>query len=108
MEVEMPLTKKFKDTVTARAKADKDFREELIIEATNALLEGEIDTGKSLIKDYLNATGAFAAVADQLHKDEKSIRRMLGPSGNPTLKNFIGILKACSGTEHLDLKVCHH
>ncbi len=104
----MPLTKKFKDTVMARAKTDKAFREELIIEATNALLEGDIDTGKSLIKDYLNATEAFAFVADQLHKDEKSIRRMLGPSGNPTLKNFIGILKACSSTEHLNLKICHH
>jgi DNA-binding phage protein len=92
----------------ARAKVDKEFREELIIEATNALLEGDIDTGKSLIKDYLNATEAFTAVADQLKKDEKSIRRMLGPSGNPTLKNFIGILQACSSTEHLDLKVCHH
>jgi DNA-binding phage protein len=104
----MPLTKQFRQTVMARAKADKEFREELIIEATNALLEGDIDTGKSLIKDYLNATEAFTAVADQLKKDEKSIRRMLGPSGNPTLKNFIGILQACSSTEHLDLKVCHH
>lgn len=104
----MPLTKQFRDTVMARAKGDKEFREELIVEATNALLEGDIDTGKSLIKDYLNATEAFAAVADQLKKDEKSIRRMLGPSGNPTLKNFIGILQACSTTEHLDLKVCHH
>ena len=92
----------------ARAKGDKAFREELIIEATNALLEGDIATGKSLMKDYLNATESFSAVAAQLHKDEKSIRRMLGPSGNPTLKNFIGLLRACSGTEHLDLKVCQH
>lgn len=104
----MPLTKQFRETVMARARTDKEFREELIIEATNALLEGDIDTGKSLIKDYLNATEAFAAVADQLQKDEKSIRRMLGPSGNPTLKNFIGILQACSSTEHLNLKICHH
>jgi DNA-binding phage protein len=104
----MPLTKQFRETVMARAKADKEFREELIIEATNALLEGDIDTGKSLIKDYLNATEAFAAVANQLQKDEKSIRRMLGPSGNPTLKNFISILQACSSTEHLNLKICHH
>jgi len=36
------------------------------------------------------------------------LRRMLGPKGNPTLKNFIGILKACSSVEHLTLTVCHH
>ena len=104
----MPLTRNFKDTVMARAKADKEFREELIVEATNALLEGDIDTGKSLIRDYLNATEAFTVVAKQLQKDEKSLRRMLGPSGNPTLKNFIGILRACSSSEHLSLKVSHH
>ena len=104
----MPLTKSFKDTVMARAKVDKEFREALIIEATEAILEGDIDTGKSLIKDYLNATEAFSVIANQLHKDEKSLRRMLGPKGNPTLKNFIGILNACSSTEHLSLKICHH
>jgi len=104
----MPLTKSFKDTVMARAKTDKEFREALIVEATEAILEGDIDIGKSLIKDYLNATEAFSVIADQLHKDEKSLRRMLGPNGNPTLKNFIGILKACSSTEHLNLKICHH
>lgn len=102
----MPLTKSFKETIMARAKHDKEFRAELIIEATNALLEGDTDTGKSLIRDYLNATEAFSVVAAQLQKDEKSIRRMLGPSGNPTLKNFIGILKACSVAEHLALKIC--
>ena len=58
-EVKASLTQ-VKDTVMARFKADKDFREELIIEATNALLEGGINTGKSLIKDDLNATEAFA------------------------------------------------
>jgi len=104
----MPLTKNFKDTVMARAKIDKDFREELIVEATNALLEGDIETGKDLIRDYLNATESFPIVADQLHKDEKSLRRMLGPSGNPTLKNFIGILKVCSSSEQLSLRICHH
>jgi DNA-binding phage protein len=104
----MPLTRNFKDTVMARAKTDKEFREELIVEATNVLLEGVIETGKSLIRDYLNATEAFTVVAEQLQKDEKSLRRMLGPSGNPTLKNFIGILRACSSSEHLSLKVCHH
>ena len=62
--------------------------DDLVVEETNALLIGDIDTGKSLIKDYLNATEVFVAGADQLQKDENSIRRMLGSSGNPTLKNF--------------------
>lgn len=104
----MPLTRDFKETVVARAKSDSVFRSELIIEATNAFLAGDIDTGKALLRDYLNGTESLAEIACELKLNEKSLRRMLGPKGNPTLKNFVGILKVCSAVEHLTLKVCHH
>jgi hypothetical protein len=39
---------------------------------------------------------------------EKSLRRMLGPKGNPTLKNFLSLLKVCSSAERLTLQVCSH
>ena len=38
--------------------------DDLVVEATNALLIGDIDTSKSLIKDYLNATEVFVAGAE--------------------------------------------
>ncbi|PLX44984.1 MAG: transcriptional regulator [Deltaproteobacteria bacterium] len=101
----MPLTKDFKDTVMARAKSDKAFREALIVEAMNALFDGDVATGKSLIKDYLNATESFPDVAAKLQKEEKSLRRMLGPSGNPTLTNYVSIIKTCLGFEHMKLTV---
>ena len=104
----MPLTRDFRETVMARAKSDREFRSELIIEATNAFLAGDVETGKALLRDYLNGTESLTDIAHQLHINEKSLRRMLGPKGNPTLKNFVGILKACSSVEHLSLKVCHH
>jgi hypothetical protein len=102
----MPLTREFKETVMSRAKKDSDFRKELIIEATNALLEGDIDTGKRLLRDYLNATEAFQSIAGELKQNEKSIRRMIGPRGNPTLKNFTNLLNACKRRESLELRVC--
>ncbi|MDX9820655.1 MAG: hypothetical protein RBT20_01875 [Syntrophales bacterium] len=40
--------------------------------------------------------------------NEKSLRRMLGPKGNPTLKNFLSILKVCSSAERLKSQVCQH
>jgi DNA-binding phage protein len=104
----MPLTRDFRETVMARAKADPDFRSELIIEATNSFLGGDLETGKALLRDYLNGTGAVADIAGKLEINEKSLRRMLGPKGNPTLKNFISILHECSTVEHLTLKVCNH
>jgi DNA-binding phage protein len=104
----MPLSRDFRETVMARVKKDPEFRSELIIEATNSLLEGDVEAGKSLLRDYLNATESLPTVASELNMHEKSIRRMLGPKGNPTLKNFIGILKACIRMEGLRLEICHH
>ena len=104
----MPLTRDFRETVMARAKSDREFRSELIIEATNAFLAGDVETGKALLRDYLNGTESLTDIAHQLQINEKSLRRMLGPKGNPTLKNFIGILKACSSVEHLTLTVSYH
>ena len=104
----MPLTRNFRETVMARAKSDRDFRSELIVEATNAFLAGDVETGKALLRDYLNGTEAVADIAKKLQINEKSLRRMLGPKGNPTLKNFISILHTCSSVEHLTLKICHH
>ena len=49
----MPLTRDFRETVMARAKSDRNFRSELIIEATNAFLGGDVETGKALLRDYL-------------------------------------------------------
>ena len=102
----MPLTREFKETVMLRAKQDPDFRQELIVEATNAFLDGDIDTGKRLLRDYLNATEALPSIAKELKQNEKSIRRMVGPQGNPTLKNFASLINACKRRESIDLHVC--
>ena len=102
----MPLTREFKETVMLRAKQDPDFRQELIVEATNAFLEGDLDTGKRLLRDYLNATEALPSIAKELKQNEKSIRRMVGPRGNPTLKNFASLLNACKRRESMELYVC--
>ncbi len=101
----MVLTRKFKETVQVRVKQDPAYRKELIIEATNAFLEGDIDTGKTLLRNYLNATESVLSIARELDLDEKSIRRMIGPSGNPTLKNFVNLIRECQKRENLHLKV---
>lgn len=59
----MPLTRDFSETVMARAKSDQEFRGELIVEATNAFLGGDVETGKALLRDYLNGTESTTDVA---------------------------------------------
>lgn len=100
----MALTRVFRDTVKKRAKQDPEFRVRLITEALNSILEGDMGTGKSLLRDYLNATDALADIAMKMNKNDKSIRRMVGPAGNPTMKNFINLINACTENEHIQLR----
>ena len=101
----MPLTRTFRETVMVRVQSDPAFRRELICEATSAFLDGDIETGKSILRDYLNATEVLPRIAKLLQKDDKSLRRMVGRKGNPTLKNFIELLHACQQEENIRFEV---
>ncbi len=51
----MALTRSFKETVKERARRDPAFRVGLLEEAIEALLRGELDVGKILLRDYMSA-----------------------------------------------------
>ena len=55
----MAFTRDFKETVQARARRDPAFREGLLKEGVECLLSGDVDTGKALLRDYVNATIGF-------------------------------------------------
>jgi len=88
----MALTRDFKETVKARAERDPAFRKELLREAIECLLTGDVDTGKMVLRDYINATVGFARLAAALRRSPKSLMRMLGPSGNPQAPNLFEII----------------
>lgn len=96
----MALTRKFRETVMELAK-DPEYRQGLITEAVECFIDGEFETGKHLLRDYLNATQAFPEVANEVQKDVKSIRRMVSPQGNPTSKNLFQLISACRKREGL-------
>jgi len=83
----MPLTKDFKANVMARAHRDKAFCNALLTEAINEFLTGDIDVGKAMLRDYINAAISFEILSTMLGKNPKSLMRMLGPQGNPTSKS---------------------
>ena len=55
----MPLTRDIKETIRARIKRDPEFGEELLKEGIECLLAGEVDTGKILLRDYIDAAMTF-------------------------------------------------
>ena len=88
----MALARDFKETVRARAQRDPDFRAALLIEAAEQLLAGDLETGKAVLRDYINATVGFERLARETGTRPKSLMRMLGPKGNPRASNLLAVL----------------
>ncbi|MBI1868176.1 MAG: transcriptional regulator [Methylocystis sp.] len=101
----MTLTRSFKETVQARVASDPAFRQTLFQEAVQMLLEGEIATGRSVLRDYINATIGFEALAEATHAPRKSLMRMFGPKGNPTAANLFAVLHALQERTGVHLEV---
>jgi DNA-binding phage protein len=100
----MALTRDFKATVVSRVKSDPAFAQALLDEALTLLLNGDPETAKLVLRDLVNATIGFEALAANLHKPSKSLHRMLSKSGNPTLQNFSAILGAIRKFLRVDVR----
>lgn len=101
----MALTIDFKDTIKKRIDRDPAFREELLKEGIECLLTGDIDTGKAILRDYINATIGFDALGTATDKSPKSLMRMLGPKGNPQARNIFEIIAHLQKLEGIHFKV---
>lgn len=64
------------------------------------LLAGDLDTGKAILRDYINATIGSEELSRLTKLPSKSLMRMLGPNGNPQARNLfemIGHLQRAEG-----------
>ncbi len=68
------------------------FRKAVIQEAIDGLLAGDVDTGKALLRDYVNGTMGFERLGELTHIPAKSLMRMLGPKGNPQARNLFEVI----------------
>jgi hypothetical protein len=101
----MPITKQFRKTILQRAESDAEFRRHMLTEAVNELIGGDLNAGKSILRDYINATITFEGLARKLKKSSKSVHRMLGPRGNPRAENILEIIKILQAHERVTLQV---
>lgn len=101
----MALTREFSQTVKARAQRDAAFRRALLSDAIERMLEGEIETGKILLRDYINASVGFEALAECCGIPAKSLMRMLGSAGNPRAENIFGIIRALQKREGISFRL---
>jgi hypothetical protein len=88
----MALTKSFKELVQRRVAAEPAFGEALLREGIDTMLRGDVDTGKAVLRDYINATVGFEKLGEATDTPPKSLIRMFGPRGNPQARNLFGII----------------
>ncbi len=100
----MPLTRSFQETVKARASLDEAFRRGLLTEALDCFLSGEVDEGKLVLRDYVNATIGFQELGNLTGHTPKSLMRMLSHDGNPRADNLFVIIKQLQLKEGIQIK----
>jgi DNA-binding phage protein len=101
----MPLTHDFKETIRARAQRDPRFRQALLREAVECVINGDLATGKAVLRDYVNATIGFQKLEKRTRIPAKSLMRMLGPKGSPSAANLSSILTALQRTEGVQFQL---
>ncbi|TCK19364.1 hypothetical protein DFR30_2674 [Thiogranum longum] len=102
----MALTRDFKETILERVNTDPDFRRALLRESVQCMLDGDMDTGKAIMRDYINATIGFKKLGEKTHKQPKSLMRMFSPKGNPQARNLFEIIAYLKKQEGIGLKIC--
>ena len=101
----MALTREFRDTVRARAERDPAFARALLDEAASLFLNGEPEPARLVLRDLVNATIGFEALARGTRTPSKSLHRMLSSSGNPSMDNLATIFSTLSKKLKVEMAV---
>ncbi len=87
----MPLSRNFTETVREQIERSPAYRRELLKGAIECMHEGDLQTAKSVLRDYINGTIGFEPLAEALGRSPKSLMRMLSATGNPQMSNLFEV-----------------
>jgi DNA-binding phage protein len=90
----MVLTRDFKETVKERVGRDPAFAKAMLDEAATLFLNGEPHMARLILRDLVNASVGFEALAAETNRPSKSLHRMLSEKGNPSMDNLAAIFGA--------------
>jgi hypothetical protein len=101
----MTLTKSFNETVKNKLRQSEGFRRALLREAVTCMIAGDVETGKSVLRKYINGTIGFVKLGADLDRSPKVLMRMFSVSGNPQAKNLFEIVAYLQKIEGTKLEV---
>jgi DNA-binding phage protein len=103
--MDMALTRDFKETVVERVRRDPAFAKAMLDEAVTLFLTGEPHTARLVLRDLVNATLGFEALAAATKTPSKSVHRMLSGKGNPSMDNLAAIFGAVRQALGVEIEV---
>ena len=101
----MALTRPVRETFLRRMRRDPAFREGLLAEGIEAFLRGETEVARSIFRDYVHVTGGFEKLSAATGIGAKTLHRMLGPNGNPTMRHVGAMLAHFTRRHRLSIQV---
>jgi hypothetical protein len=130
----MGLTRDFRDGVQARYQGEAKFRRTMLAGAIQSLLSGEgavgrvaysgragggtkpVDLGigsgywqaaegRTILRDFINATLGFPALAEKTGIHVKTLHQMFGPKGNPTAAHLFNVIACLQEEEGVRMRV---
>jgi len=101
----MALTRDFRDTIRERAQRDSQFRQALLREGLQLINTGDFATGRAILRNYINATIGFPALAKKTKISSPSLQRMFGPNGNPSAQNLFGVIETLQKAEGVSVEL---
>lgn len=85
-------TRKFSERVKADLETSPKYRSAMLGEAVSCMVSGDVETGKIVLREYINGTVGFLKLGAALGRSPKSLMRMLGRQGNPQARNLFEIV----------------
>ncbi|MGD0796989.1 MAG: hypothetical protein ABR910_04615 [Acidobacteriaceae bacterium] len=99
----MPLSKSFNQTTKPLIRENPAFRRELLVNAANALLAGDLVTAKAILRMYVNGAVGFIPLATALGHSSKTLMRILSPRGNPQARTLFHLFAHLQRAEGIAL-----
>ena len=101
----MAHTTSFTEIVNTDFRQNADSRRAFLREAVSCLVSGDVDTGKSVLRKYINGTVGFVKLGADLGKSPKTLMRMFSATGNPQAKNLFEVIAYLQKAEGTILQV---
>lgn len=101
----LTLTTSFNETLRKKLQESAGFCRALLKEAVAFMISGDVETGKSLLRKYINGTVGFVKLGEALDRSPKVLMRMFSAKGNPQAKNLFEIVAYLQKAEGTVLEV---